>query len=59
MNEKELKEMILSMSRDHKIFLLKKALEDGELGVFIMLSKILLDAPISEGGLPSEDIPQP
>ena len=59
MTEEEMKQWILSMSTEHKIFLLNKAIEDGEMGVHMMLTKILLDAPIKDGGLPSELIPSP
>lgn len=37
---------------------LRDALEQGQTGVFIGLSKILLDAPIAEGGIHSEVIEQ-
>ena len=49
-------QMILKFPREIKIHVLKAALEQDNFGVFLGLSKILLDAPISEGGLESEII---
>lgn len=53
MNEKEL---ILRFPKDIKIQCLKDALEQDNFGMFMGLSKILLDAPINEGGLETEII---
>lgn len=50
--------MILGFPREKKIDLLRDALDQGEYGIFFGLSKILLDAPISEGGIESEVIEQ-
>ncbi|MFA5395153.1 MAG: hypothetical protein WC346_03960 [Methanogenium sp.] len=52
------KEMILNFPREIKIQCLKDALAQGEFGVFLGLSKILLDAPLNVGGLESEVIEQ-
>ena len=46
--------MILNMSYDMKIKLLEDALKEDKLGIFLQISKVLLDAPISKGGIPSE-----
>ena len=50
------KSFLLAQDEDMKKTLLKSALDDGKFGEFVAMSKILLDAPIYEGGLPSEDI---
>ena len=55
MNEKEL---ILNFPKDIKIQCLKDALEQDNISMFFGLSKILLDAPINEGGLETEIIEQ-
>ncbi len=52
----ELKEWFLSMDKDVKLGLLESALKDDKFGEFMQLSMILLDAPITEGGLPTEEI---
>lgn len=49
-------QMILNFPREIKIQCLKDALEQDKFGVFLGLSKILLDAPLNEGGLESEVI---
>ncbi len=49
-------EMILNFPSELKIKCLKDALKEGKIGVFFSLSKILLDAPINEGGLSSDTI---
>lgn len=51
-------QMILNFPREIKIKCLKDALAQDKFGVFIGLSKILLDAPLSAGGLESEVIKQ-
>jgi len=47
---------LLAQQEDTKKDLLKAALDEGKFGEFLAMSKILLDAPISEGGLPTEVI---
>jgi len=51
-------QMILNFPREIKIQCLKDALEQDKFGVFMGLSKILLDAPLNEGGLETEVIEQ-
>lgn len=51
-------EMILRFPRECKIQCLKDALEQDKFGIFMGLSKILLDAPINAGGLETEIIEQ-
>ena len=52
----ELKEWFLSMDKDVKLGLLESALKDDKFGEFMQLSKIVLDAPITEGGISTEEI---
>lgn len=52
----ELKEWFLSMDKDVKLGLLESALKDNKFGEFMQLSKIVLDAPITEGGISTEEI---
>jgi hypothetical protein len=51
-----LKTWVLSLDKSVKIDLLKTSLQEDRLSEFIQLSKILLDAPISEGGISTEEI---
>lgn len=44
----------LSLSTDLKIQLLEQSLEQDHFAYFMQLSKILLDAPLSDGGLSTE-----
>jgi len=55
---KEETKLILGFPKEIKIQTLKDALEQDELGIFFGLSQILLEAPISEGGLETEVIEQ-
>jgi len=50
------KDLILRFPREIKLDCLRAALDQGELGVFLGLSKILLDANISDGGIETEVI---
>lgn len=54
-----LHEWILGCSKEHKQFLLRQAIEEKNIGAYMKIADILLSAPISEGGLASEDIPHP
>ena len=47
---------VLSLPYEVKIELLDDCCKDNEFGYFIALSKILLAAPISEGGVSTENI---
>jgi hypothetical protein len=47
-------EMILGFPREIKIQCMKDALAKNDIGMFLGLSKIFLDAPIIEGGIESE-----
>ena len=50
------KEMLLGMSKELKLGLLDDANKAGEHGLVFQMMKILLDAPISEGGISTEEI---
>ncbi len=54
MTHAEGNEMILGFPREIKIQCLKDALAKDNIGMFLGLSKVFLDAPISEGGIESE-----
>lgn len=54
----ETEKMILKFPREMKLGLLRDALKENKFGVFFQLSKILLDAPLNEGGIESEVIEQ-
>lgn len=51
-------DLILNFPKNIKIQLLRDALKQGNIGIFFGLSKILLDAPITKGGIESEIIEQ-
>jgi len=50
------KKMLLGFSKEIKLDLLDKANKQGEHGIVFQMMKILLDAPISEGGISSDEI---
>ena len=50
------KEMLLGMSKEMKLGLLDDANKTGEYTIVRQIMKILLDAPISEGGISTEEI---
>lgn len=50
------KQWFLSLPADMKLSLLGDMLKEGESGMALATAKILLDAPISEGGISTEDI---
>lgn len=54
-----LHEWILGCSKEHKQFLLRQAIKEKNIGAYMKIADLLLNAPISEGGLASEDIPHP
>ena len=49
-------EMLLGMSKEMKLGLLDDANKTGEYTIVRQIMKILLDAPISEGGVSTEEI---
>ncbi len=48
--------MILAFPREIKLGLLEDALKEDNFGIFVQLSKILLEAPITLGGIETEAI---
>ena len=50
------KEMLLGMSKEMKLGLLDDANKAGKQGLVFVMMMILLDAPISEGGISTEEI---
>lgn len=50
------KEMLLGMSKEMKLGLLDDANKTGEYTIVRQMMKILLDAPISKGGISSDEI---
>lgn len=50
------KEMLLGLPKEMKLGLLDDANKQGEHGIVFQMMKILLDAPISEGGISTEEI---
>jgi hypothetical protein len=52
-------EWLLQCSKEHKIMLMRKAIEDRNIGAYFQLTKLFLDTPISKGGIPSNEIPHP
>jgi hypothetical protein len=46
----------LSLPKEMKLQLLEDSLKEGEFGIFMGITKILLDAPIISGGVSSEEI---
>ena len=50
------KEMLLGMSKEMKLGILSDANKQGQQALVFEIMKILLDAPISEGGISTEEI---
>jgi hypothetical protein len=50
------KEMLLGFSKEMKLGLLDDANKAGQHGLVFAMMKILLDAPISEGGISTDEI---
>ena len=48
--------MLLGLPKEMKLGLLDDANKQGEHGIVFQMMKILLDAPISEGGISSDEI---
>jgi hypothetical protein len=59
MKELTFKKWILTCSKEHKISLMNHAIKTDNISAYFALTKLLLDTPISEGGVASQDIPQP
>ena len=52
----ETKKFILAQKYTTKLNLLDEALKSDNFGFFMVLSRVLLDAPLSEGGVETETI---
>ena len=50
------KDWVLGLPKEMKLMVLEDSLKEDEFGVFLNLSKVLLDAPLSEGGISTEEI---
>lgn len=59
MKELTFKKWILTCSKEHKISLMNHAIKTDNISAYFALTKLLLETPISKGGLASKDIPQP
>lgn len=46
--------MLLAQSTQEKVKWLEEILENNNTGLWVAMTKILLDYPVSEGGLPTE-----
>lgn len=50
------KEWFLNLPKEMKLKLLEDSLKQDEFGIFMGITKILLDEPISGGGIATEEI---
>lgn len=50
------KDWILSLTLEHKTMLMETMLKDGHIGQYFQFTKILLDAPLSKGGVSTDYI---
>jgi hypothetical protein len=55
MNQQE-KEWFLSLPEETKLDVLEASLKENKFGVFMSMTKILLEAPIQNGGISTEKI---
>jgi hypothetical protein len=55
MNQQE-KEWFLSLPEETKLDVLEASLKESKFGVFMSMTKILLEAPIQDGGISTEKI---
>ncbi len=51
-------EWILSLSKERKLGFIRDLSKKNEFGMFMRLSKILLEAPLDEGGISTDEIDQ-
>ena len=52
--EEQIRKMVLAWPLEVKLNSLKELVQDGQLATAIQISQILLEAPMSEGGVSSE-----
>ena len=50
------KEWFLSLPKETKLDILEDSLKENKFGIFMALTKVLLDAPIQGGGISTEEI---
>ena len=47
---------LLSLPKENKLMFIESALKEGDFGIAMGIAKILLDAPITKGGISTEEI---
>ena len=47
---------LLSLPKENKLKFIESALKEGEFGIAMGIAKILLDTPITKGGISTEEI---
>jgi hypothetical protein len=47
---------LLSLPKENKLMFIESALKEGDFGIAMGIAKILLDAPITKGGVSTEEI---
>ena len=47
---------LLSLPKENKLMFIESALKEGDFGMAMGIAKILLDAPITKGGISTEEI---
>ena len=52
----EEKDWLLSLPKDKKLMFIEEALKDDDLGMAMGIAKILLDAPITKGGVSTDEV---
>ena len=50
----QMKKMVLAWPTDVKLKAIRQAVDEGSLATALVLSQIMLDAPMKDGGVPSE-----
>lgn len=50
----QIKKMVLAWPTDVKLKAIRELVDDGKFGMALQLSQIMLDAPMKDGGVPSE-----
>ena len=47
---------LLSLPKENKLMFIESALKEGDFGMAMGIAKILLDAPITKGGISTDEI---
>ena len=50
------KEWFLSLPKDTKLDVLEDALKENKFGIFMAMTQVLLEAPLQQGGILTEEI---